>query len=343
MICWHNLLPLPLHTDPCIAMPIREVISNADALTLTVIAEFPVPVSRLWEAYADPRQLEKFWGPREWPATFLRHDMAVGGESHYVMNGPDGMQSRGWFRFLAVEPNKQFEVQDGFADETGAPNFNMPTMRMVFAFDATESGSRMTSTTYFTSLETMEQLVQMGMLEGMRSAMAQIDDVVTDMQSFAAELATNAQPLSDTQVRVSRVVRGTREQVWRAHHEAALVQRWMTGPDGWSMPVCELATKVGDRFRYEWASDDGTQQFGFEGELLESTSPVREVTTEQMIGTDGPATRNELTLTAVPGGTLLSLLITYPSKELRDMILGTGMTSGMEESYRRLERELLAV
>jgi uncharacterized protein YndB with AHSA1/START domain len=61
-----------------------------------------------------------------------------------------------------------------------------------------------------------------------------------------------------------------------------------------------------------------------------------------MMGTPGPSTRNELTLTPVQGGTLLSLVITYPSKELRDMILGTGMTTGMETSYARLEREVLA-
>jgi uncharacterized protein YndB with AHSA1/START domain len=125
-------------------------------------------------------------------------------------------------------------------------------------------------------------------------------------------------------------------QVWRAHHEPALMQRWLTGPEGWTMPVCEMARAVGDRYRFEWASDDGSQRFGFEGELLESMAPVREVTTERMIGTDGPATRNELTLV------LLSLLITYPSKELRDMILATGMTTGMEASYARLEQNVVA-
>lgn len=323
-------------------MPITEVVSNAEALTISIVADYPVPLARLWDAYADPRKLERFWGPREWPATFTRHDMAVGGYSHYHMTGPDGTISRGWFRFLTVTPHELIEVEDGFADENGTPNTSMPAMRMTFRFEATESGSRFRSVTYFNSLEEMEKLVQMGMMEGMRSAMSQIDDVLTDLTTFAATLATHAQLLSDTQVRVSRVIRGTPVQVWRAHHEPALMQRWLTGPDGWTMPVCEVAGKVGERYRYEWASNDGTQRFGFEGELLESQAPHRAVTTEQMIGTDGPATRNEMTLTAMEGGTLLSLLITYPSKELRDMILGTGMTMGMEASYARLEQEVLA-
>lgn len=322
-------------------MPITEVVSNAEALTLTITADYPVPVTRLWDAYVDPRQLERFWGPKEWPATFTRHDMCVGGESHYYMTGPDGTMSRGMFRIVSMEPYRYFESEDVFTDEQGRANPDMPSMRMRFSFEATATGSRFMSVTWFTSLESMEQLVQMGMIEGTRSAMSQIDDVLTDLKTFANELPTTAQLLSDTQVRVSRVIRGTADQVWRAHHEPALMQQWLLGPDGWTMPVCQVAARVGERYRYEWASADGSQRFGFEGELLESSAPTRAVTTEQMIGTDGPATRNELTLTPVQGGTLLSIVITYPNKELRDMILGTGMTLGMEASYARLEHDVL--
>lgn len=318
-------------------MPITSIASNASALTLTVVADYPVPVSRLWDAYADPRQLERTWGPEQWPATFTRHDMAVGGYSHYYMTGPDGMMSRGWFRFLEVEREKRLAIEDGFSDEAGAPNTAMPTMRIVFDFESTAKGSRFTCVTTFPSLAAMEQLVNMGMMDGMRSAMGQIDALLADLASFATTRAIDAQLLNDTQVRVSRVVRGTLEQVWRAHHEPALMQRWLLGPDGWTMPVCEVATNVGDTYRYEWAAADGAERFGFEGELLESAAPHRAVTTERMIGMDGPSTRNELSLVPVVGGTLLSLVITYPTKDLRDMILGTGMTTGMEASYARLE------
>jgi uncharacterized protein YndB with AHSA1/START domain len=323
-------------------MPITSLTSDADALTVTIVADYPVPVARLWAAYADPRQLERFWGPAEWPATFTRHDMAVGGESHYAMHGPDGSEAHGFFRFVAIDPMRRIEVEDGFANPDGSQNFDLPGMRMVFQFDATATGSRFTSVTTFPSREAMETLVQMGMLEGTRSAMGQIDGVLADLHTFAATRPTEAQLLSDTQVRVSRVIRGSLAQVWRAHHEPALLQRWLLGPDGWTMPVCQVATRVGERYQYGWASADGAERFGFEGELLEQAAPYRSVTTEQMSGTEGPATRNELTLTEVPDGTLLSLLITYPSKELRDMILGTGMTTGMEASYARLERDVLA-
>ena len=323
-------------------MPITTVTSDPEALTLTVVGEYPVPVERLWEAYADPRQLERFWGPETWPATFTRHDMAPGGRSEYYMTGPDGSRSRGWWRFLAVERGHRFEVEDGFAEEDGRPNEGMPTMRMVFTFEPSATGSRFQSITYFPSLEAMERLAEMGMVEGLRSALGQLDRVLVDLAAFAAERHTDAQILNDTQVRIARIIRGPVEQVWRAHHDAELLKRWLLGPDGWTMPVCEVAARVGDSFRYEWEKEDGSERFGFEGELLESAAPNRAVTTERMVGVEGPATMNEMTLTPVGAGTLLTLVITYPNAEVRDMVLGTGMTTGMERSYVRLENEVLA-
>jgi uncharacterized protein YndB with AHSA1/START domain len=323
-------------------MPITSVTSDAEALTLRVVGDYPVPVERLWESYADPRQLERFWGPESWPATFTRHDMAEGGRSAYSMTGPDGGRSHGWWRFLSVEPGRRFEVEDGFAHEDGRPDESMPAMRMVFTFEPTPSGSRFVSVTHFPSLEAMQRLVEMGMLEGLRSALGQLDAVLADLASSASDRATNLQILDDTRVRISRVIRGTAQEVWRAHHDPALLKRWMLGPDGWTMPVCEVASRVGDAFRFEWEAEDGSQRFGFEGELLESDPPHREVTTERMIGVEGPATVNEMTLTPLEAGTLLSLVITYPSAEVRDVVLGTGMVGGMESSYARLEREVLA-
>jgi uncharacterized protein YndB with AHSA1/START domain len=319
-------------------MPITSVTKDHHELTMTVVADFAVPVERLWDAYADPRQIERFWGPPTWPATFHRHDMAVGGRSAYTMHGPDGAASSGFWEFLAVDPGRSFEVRDGFAAEDGSENTELPDMRMTFVFEATDEGSRLTTTTMFPSLEALEQLIGMGMEEGMRQAMGQIDDVLADLASFAAGRATEARVLSDTQVRISRIIRGSVAQVWRAHHEPELVQRWLLGPDGWTMPVCRVATEVGQAYRYEWAPVEGGEGgFGFEGELLESAPPHRAVTTERMVGMPGESTVNEMTLTPCAGGTLLTIVVTYPSAAVRDMVLGTGMTDGMETSYQRLE------
>ncbi|MGN6332124.1 MAG: SRPBCC family protein [Motilibacteraceae bacterium] len=324
-------------------MPVTSVTCDPDALTLTVVADFPATVERLWEAYVDPRQLERFWGPPTYPATFTRHDASPGGRSAYRMTGPEGESHGGYWEWLAVEPMRSFEVRDGFATSDGEPDAGMPSVRMQFVFEDTKNGARVTTTTYFGSLQELEKLLAMGMDEGLRQAMGQMDDVLADLTSFAASRATQAQILSHTQVRVSRVIRGNVEQVWRAHHDAELMRRWLLGPDGWTMPICEVATAVGQKYRYEWERSDGApDRFGFEGELLESVPPHRAVTTERMIGMPGEGTLNELTLTPVAEGTLLSLVITYPDAQTRDMVLGTGMTGGMENSYARLEREILA-
>ena len=159
-------------------MPITSVKSDPEALSLTIIGDYPVPIGRLWEAWADPRQIEKFWGPESWPATFTRHDMTVGGRAEYHMTGPDGTTAHGWWRFVAVEPTRRFEIEDGFADENGRPNAALPTTRMTVTFESTPTGSRFTMVSVFPSLEAMERLAAMGMIDGIQSALKQLDTVL---------------------------------------------------------------------------------------------------------------------------------------------------------------------
>jgi uncharacterized protein YndB with AHSA1/START domain len=159
-------------------MPVVEVRKDPRALTMTVVAQFAAPVARVWAAYADPRQLERFWGPPEWPATFVRHDFVVGGRSEYHMTGPNGDQSKGFFEFLSIDEPRSFEVRDGFLDKEGKPAANMPTMTMRFTFEPHDGGTRMVTVTKFPTLEALEQMLKMGMEEGMRAAMEQIDGVL---------------------------------------------------------------------------------------------------------------------------------------------------------------------
>ena len=329
-------------------MPITDITTDTEALTLTIVADFTVPVARLWDAYLDPRQIERFWGPQGWPATFTRHDAFVGGQSHFVMTGPDGERSAGYWEWTALDAGRSFAVRDGFAGEDGEPNTELPSMSMVFEFAETALGSRLTTTTSFDTLEQLEQLVSMGMVEGTKSAMEQIDGVLEDLATFAHDLPAASQLLGDRQVRVARVIRGSAEQIWRAHTDPELLRRWQLGPDGWSMPVCEYGAEVGDGLRTEWQNDESGERFGFVGEVVESQAPSRLVTTERMVspadpeGADSPESLNEMTLTPVEGGTLLTYVITYPSAEVREMVLSTGMVAGMEDGYARLEREVLA-
>lgn len=159
-------------------MPVVEVRRDAETLTMTVIAQFAAPVERVWAAYADPRQLERFWGPPEWPATFARHDFAVGGRSEYYMTGPNGERAGGFFEFTGMDEPRWFEVLDGFLGPDGKPSEGMPTMVIRFTFEPHEGGTRMVVVTTFPSLAAFEQVLGMGMEEGMKAAMGQIDAVL---------------------------------------------------------------------------------------------------------------------------------------------------------------------
>ncbi|MGP3533488.1 SRPBCC family protein [Microbacterium sp. RD1] len=325
-------------------MPVTSVTTDPDALTLTMVADFPVPPARLWKAFTDPDQLQRFWGPPGWPATFEKFDFVPGGIAVYAMTGPRGETSRGRWEFLQIDDPAGYEVLDSFADESGEASADMPASRMTFAFTATDAGSQLTSITYFPSVEALEQLVGMGMVEGATMAMNQLDTVLQDLRDYAQGKGTELELLDDTHVRITRLVNGPRELVWRAHHDPELIRQWMLGPEGWTMPVVEVDPAVGGSYRYEWEPEPGQpgERFGFEGETLLSEAPRRAVTTERMIGMPGEGTVNDLSLYEEDGVTLLTVLIEYPDKETRDMILATGMVDGMETSYARLESLVLA-
>lgn len=326
-------------------MPVTEVTTDPEALTMTLEAEFDAPVERLWDAYTNPRQLERFWGPPGWPATFATFDFEVGGRAVYFMTSPQGEKSYGSWEFLEIDQPHGFTVLDAFADQDGAPLDGMPVLRMVFRFEPTATGSRMRNVSHFASAEALEQVVAMGAVEGATLAIGQLDRVLAGLREYAAGKGTQTEILDDTHVRITRLVEGPIDLVWRAHQEPALLEKWMLGPDGWRMSVCEVDPSVGGRYRYAWEPVDGTpgEPFGFDGETLLSDAPRRAVTTEHMTGTDYPSTLNDLNLEEEDGATLITLLIEYPDKETRDMVLATGMTDGMETSYARLEGVLATV
>lgn len=154
-----------------------------EALTLTFVAEFEAAVERVWRVWEDPRQLERWWGPPTWPATFERHEFAVGGQSRYFMTGPEGEKAHGWWTITAIEAPHRLEFDDGFADDTGEPIDADDPIRAVVTLEPTATGTRMTTVTTFSSAEQLEKLTAMGMEEGMRLAMGQIDALLADAPS----------------------------------------------------------------------------------------------------------------------------------------------------------------
>lgn len=140
---------------------------------------------------------------------------------------------------------------------------------------------------------------------------------------------------NDRELVITRVVQAPRELVFDAWTNPRHLPNWMTGPEGWTMPICEIDLRPGGSWHYVWRKSDGTEM-GMSGAVVDVVRPARLVTTERW-GPEWPETTNTLLLTEMAGRTTITQTITYPSKEARDAALQTGMKEGMEQSFVRLE------
>jgi uncharacterized protein YndB with AHSA1/START domain len=161
-------------------MPVLAVEKDLDRHVMTVTAEFAAPVERVWELYADPRRLERHWGPPGWPATFVRHELVPGARSHYYMTGPEGEQAHGMWIVREVDEPRSFEVDDAFADEHGEPKTETGFTRMRADLAPVSGGTRVTFVSTFESTEQLQQMLDMGMEQGLTLAMGQIDDLLAE-------------------------------------------------------------------------------------------------------------------------------------------------------------------
>lgn len=164
-------------------MTVKTIEKDPKSLTMTVNVEFAVPIGRVWELWEDPRQLERWWGPPTYPATVVDHDFVPGGRVTYYMTGPEGDRHWGWWKVVAVEPPTGLEVEDGFGDDTGTPDPDMPVTRMrVELSERPEGVTQMSIQTKFPSIEAMQQMIEMGLEEGIALSLGQIDDLLRSDQ-----------------------------------------------------------------------------------------------------------------------------------------------------------------
>jgi uncharacterized protein YndB with AHSA1/START domain len=150
-------------------------------------------------------------------------------------------------------------------------------------------------------------------------------------------VTTYATP-SDREVVITRVVSAPRQVVFEAFAKTRHVPNWLTGPEGWTMPVCEIDLRPGGRWRYVYRKDDGSEMT-MQGSYREVVPPERLVSTESW-GPEWPETVNTMVLTEAGGQTTIAITIRYPSREARDAALKTGMKEGMDQSFARLDTVL---
>jgi uncharacterized protein YndB with AHSA1/START domain len=160
-------------------MTVVHVEKDVERLRLTLIADFEAPVERVWQLWADPRQLERWWGPPSHPSTVEAHDLGAGGEVTYFMTGPEGQTSRGWWRITAVDPPSVLEFVDGFANRDGSPNADLPTTTVHMRLIERAGGTRMELRFNFESTEHMDRLERWGAFAVFPQSVAQMDAIIT--------------------------------------------------------------------------------------------------------------------------------------------------------------------
>ena len=156
-------------------MTVTTVDKDVEALTMTLVADFDAPIERVWQLWADPRQLERWWGPPTHPATVEKHDLAIGGEVTYFMTGPGGEKSRGWWLVTSVNPPTTLEFNDGFANQDGTPNVQTPTTAVRMRLAEHDGGTRMELRFIFESSEHMQRLERWGAFEVYPQSVGQMD------------------------------------------------------------------------------------------------------------------------------------------------------------------------
>lgn len=165
-------------------MSVASVEKDFDSLSLILVARFPAPIERVWELWADPRQLERWWGPPTHLATVEKHELVAGGEVTYLMTGPGGEKSRGWWHVTAINPPTSLDFTDGFAHPDGTPNTEMPSTAVRMRLDQQDGSTRMELRFIFQSSEHMEQLEHWGAFEVFPQSVGQMDAVLAaDVQT----------------------------------------------------------------------------------------------------------------------------------------------------------------
>ena len=162
-------------------MTVTGVRQTPEPLTMTLDAEFDASPERVWQLWADPRKLERWWGPPTYPATVTAHDLRSGGRVEYHMTGPEGDQPHGYWEVLEADAPRRLIFRDGFANDDGTPISDMPINEVRVAISEAGGGqTRMSIESVFPSAAAMEQLIAMGMEQGLTEAVGQIDAILAE-------------------------------------------------------------------------------------------------------------------------------------------------------------------
>ena len=289
------------------------------------------PRALVWKVFTDPNHLSHWWGPNGFWSSTREYDFRVGGKWLFTMHGPDGTDYLNKVVFDDIdEPNYVFYKHMGEGDTADV------FFEAMISFEARGDKTNVTLRSIFATAQERDFVVEKyGAVEGAHQTLSRLDAFAQHEQRKDTHKLELTLP-SELEARFSRLFDAPRELVWKAWTEKEHMQKWMTGPEGWTMEVLENDFRPGGSWKYVWRKTNSTEM-EMNGVYREIVSPSKLVSTENW-GGPYPETVNHLVLTEEHGKTRMTLSIIYPTVEARDAALQTGMDDGMAVSFDRLNK-----
>ncbi|MBD2355427.1 SRPBCC domain-containing protein [Tolypothrix sp. FACHB-123] len=305
---------------------------------------FNAPRELVFQAWTDPKHIVQWWGPKGFTTRVTELDLRPGGQSRYVMVGPDGTEYPVKGVFYEIVPPERIVSSDEF-DEGFEQliNGDLPQgIVMTVMFEDLEGKTKLTLQIRHATESDRRKHEEMGVVAGWNSTFDCLDEFLAkqakqQQNGFAVTLP------SDTEILITRIFKAPRRLVFEAWTQPEHVKRWFGGCSSMTMTVCEIDLRVGGVWRYVLHDPKDSTEHAFSGEYREIVPPERLVTTEIYEPVPNSDHLNILTLTELEGKTTLHIHIQHQSREQRDGHLQSGMEEGLSETLNRLEALLQSI
>jgi uncharacterized protein YndB with AHSA1/START domain len=319
---------------------------------LTITRLIDAPRALVWQAWTNPELFKKWWAPKPFTTPECEIDVRPGGVFRTLMRGPDGTDYPGTGVFLEVVEHERVVFTNAL--ELGWRPSAHPFFTAIFTMEDENGQTRYSARALHKDDADRRKHEEMGFHDGWVTCMKQLAQLAESLKcptSSAPSSPTSNRSRklkittpSDREIVMTRNFEAPRALVWDALTKPELLKRWLFGPDGWSMTVCEIDLRVGGEYRYVWKKMPSGHEMGMGGVYREIVKPERIVSTEKF---DDAWYAGEALGTAVlterVGQTTLTTTMYYESKQVRDNVLKSPMEEGLEMGYARLENVLASL
>ncbi|BAY99765.1 hypothetical protein NIES37_37480 [Tolypothrix tenuis PCC 7101] len=305
---------------------------------------FNAPRELVFQAWTDPKHIVQWWGPKGFTTRVTELDLRPGGQSRYVMVGPDGTEYPVKGVFCEIVPPERIVSSDEFDEGfEKVINADLPQgIVMTVMFEDLDGKTKLTLQIRHATESDRRKHEEMGVVAGWNSSFDCLDEFLAKQVKQQQNGFTVTLP-SDTEILITRVFNAPRRLVFQAWTQPEHIKRWFGGCSSMTMTVCEIDLRVGGAWRYVLHEPKNNIEHAFYGEYREIVPPERLVTTEIYEPVPNSDHLNILTLNEVGGKTTLHIHIQHQSKEQRDGHLQSGMEEGLSETLNRLEALLQSI